>query len=103
MRNGSMVGESMNDLRNDFSAVVRDAEALIKATADVGSDRVQELRARTQTTLRQAREALSAEQWTGYVRTAARTTDEYAHEHPWSLIGAAAGTGLLIGMLARRH
>ena len=44
----------MKNLRKDLYAVARDAEALLKATADVTGERVQEVRARTEKTLRQA-------------------------------------------------
>jgi ElaB/YqjD/DUF883 family membrane-anchored ribosome-binding protein len=33
----------------------------------------------------------------------ARATDDYVHENPWSSIGAAAGVGLLVGMLIARR
>lgn len=32
-------------------------------------------------------------------RAAAETTDHYVHEHPWSMIGAAAAVGLVLGLL----
>lgn len=36
-------------------------------------------------------------------RTAAKTTDAVAHEHPWAAMGVAAGVGALVGwLLARR-
>ncbi|MCI0534172.1 MAG: hypothetical protein L0Z50_02975 [Verrucomicrobiales bacterium] len=36
-------------------------------------------------------------------KTAARTTDEYVHENPWTSLAIAGGIGLIIGwLLARR-
>ena len=36
-------------------------------------------------------------------RNCANTTDRYIHDHPWNAIGMAAGIGLIIGLLLRRH
>ncbi len=35
-------------------------------------------------------------------KEAARTTDRYVHENPWTVIGLAAGVGLVIGLLLHR-
>jgi ElaB/YqjD/DUF883 family membrane-anchored ribosome-binding protein len=32
-------------------------------------------------------------------REAASTTDQYAHENPWRVIGMAAGLGFLLGLV----
>jgi ElaB/YqjD/DUF883 family membrane-anchored ribosome-binding protein len=36
-------------------------------------------------------------------KEAARATDEYVHDHPWTMVGVAAGVGLVIGLLLRRR
>ncbi len=36
-------------------------------------------------------------------RTAARVTDGYAHERPWTAIAVSAGAGLLLGLLMARR
>jgi len=36
-------------------------------------------------------------------KAAAKATDEYVHTHPWQSIGAAAGVGLVIGLLIGRR
>ncbi len=36
-------------------------------------------------------------------RNAAETTDAYVRENPWTAIGAAAGIGVIIGLLLRRR
>lgn len=103
MRNNGQLQESMHDLRKDLGAIARDAEALLKATADVASERVQEIRSRTESTLKHARESLDARELAQKARDAATTADEYVREHRWGAIGAAAGIGLVLGLLARRH
>jgi len=47
-------------------------------------------------------DTLSNDRLRNQVRRAAETTDEYVRERPWAMMGAAAGIGLLIGLLMRR-
>jgi ElaB/YqjD/DUF883 family membrane-anchored ribosome-binding protein len=101
MRNGAL-HSPLKNLRKDLYAVARDAEALLKATAEVSNDRVQEVRARTEKTLRAALDHLTDDQLRARVRRVAETTDGYVRERPWAMIGAAAGVGVLIGLLLRR-
>jgi ElaB/YqjD/DUF883 family membrane-anchored ribosome-binding protein len=102
MRNNGALHSPLKNLRKDLYAVARDAEALLKATAEVTNERVQEVRSRTEKTVRAAMETLSNDELRNRVRRAAESTDEYVRERPWAMIGAAAGVGLLIGLLLRR-
>jgi ElaB/YqjD/DUF883 family membrane-anchored ribosome-binding protein len=101
MYNGA-INSSLNDLRNDLQAVARDAEALLKATASVTGEKVEEVRARTQETVRRAYDHLyeRGNQQAQQVRRLASTTDTYVHENSWTAISVAVGVGLLIGLLA---
>lgn len=101
MRNGAF-DTPMRNLRNDLQNVARDAEALLRATADITNDRVQEARARTEKTVKQAFDHLYDRRMRRRVRRYARHTDEYVRDHSWSIIGAVAGVALLIGLLSRR-
>lgn len=103
MRNNGHLQDSMHDLRKDFGAIARDTEALLKATADVASDRVQEIRSRAENTLRHARDTLDTRELTQKAREVAADTDRYVRDHRWGMIGVAAGIGLVLGLLARRH
>jgi ElaB/YqjD/DUF883 family membrane-anchored ribosome-binding protein len=98
--NTEALNNSFNDLRNDLQAVARDAEALLKATADVGGDSINEIRTRTQDTLRRAYDHLYERNM--QMRELARQTDSYVRDHSWSAIGVAAGAGLLVGLLLSR-
>ena len=91
---------SFHDLRNDLQAVARDAEALLKATADVGGERMNEIRSRTQDTLKRAYDHLYERNL--QMRQFARETDSYVRDHSWSAIAMAAGVGLLVGLLVSR-
>jgi ElaB/YqjD/DUF883 family membrane-anchored ribosome-binding protein len=101
MRNGALQ-TPLRDLRKDLRNVARDAEALLRATADITGERVQEARTRTEKTVRQALEHLYDARVDHRVRRVARDTDRYVRERPWVVVGAAAGIGLLIGLMARR-
>jgi ElaB/YqjD/DUF883 family membrane-anchored ribosome-binding protein len=98
--NTEALNTSFNDLRNDLQAVARDAEALLKETADVGGERVSEIRTRTEDTLRRAYDHLYERNM--QMREFARQTDSYVRDHSWSAIAVAAGVGLLIGLLITR-
>ena len=102
MRNGSALRSPMHDLRKDLHCIARDAEALLKATADVAGERVQEARARTQLSLSSTLDHLYDRKMRKRVRRLARHTDSYVRDHSWTVLGAVAGIAVLIGLLARR-
>ena len=79
----------MDELRN----VIADAEELLRATADQAGPKVQEVRARAEESLRNAREHL---QGTG------KQLDAQVREHPWAAVGIAVGIGLIAGILLSR-
>jgi len=89
----------------DFNVVVADAEALLKATANQGGEKLAEVRAKAEQSLKVAKSRMLEAQDALIAKTkeAARATDEYVHEKPWNAIGVAAGIGLLIGYLIGRR
>jgi len=94
-----------SQLKDDLTTVMRDAEALIHASADQGSAKVVEARAKIQQSLEAAKARfLAAEQ--AVQRQAAHTvhaTEDFARRNPWQAMSLAAGVGLVIGaLLARR-
>ena len=91
----------MDDLRH----VVADAEDLLRATANQAGEGAATARARIQESLltAKARLATSEAAMIERARTAAKATDQYAHENPWKLIGASAAVGVVIGMLIARR
>jgi len=101
MRNGAL-HSPMRNLRNDLRNVARDAEELLRATADVTNDRVQDARTRAQKTVSQAMDHLYGQRLNRRMRRYARDTDTYVRDHSWSVIGAAAGIALVVGLLIRR-
>ena len=79
----------MDELRN----VIADAEELLRVTYDQTGPKVQEVRARAEESLRNAREHLQG---------AGRQLDAQVRQNPWAAVGIAAGVGLLIGVLMAR-
>lgn len=94
-----------DQLINEFKAVVADAEALIKATANTGDSQLSELRAKAEESLSIAKERIMDIQTEVVAKTkaAAKATDEYVHENPWRSIGFAASLGVVVGLLISRR
>ncbi len=92
-------------LNTHFKNALADAEALVKATADLGGEGLAGIRARAEESLRalKARAGDAQQAITYRTREAANATDAYVHEKPWEAIGVAAGMGLLIGVLVARR
>ncbi len=92
-------------LIEDLKAVMRDGEALLKATEGNLGERVEEARARAQESLSGARERLH--DVTGGLgtraRAAARSADDYVHENAWTAVAVAVGVGFLLGSINRRR
>ncbi len=89
----------------DFKAVVADAEALLKATANQGGEELAEVRAKAEESLRVVKARMTESQTALLDRTkeAVKATDAYVHEYPWKAVGIAAGVGLVVGLLSARR
>jgi len=96
---------SKEQLIADFNVVIADAEALLKATANQGGEKLAEVRAKAEESLRvvKARMLDAQEALVLKTKAAAKATDVYVHENPWNAVGVAAGLGLLIGFLIGRR
>ena len=88
-------------LVDDLKVVMRDAEALLRATSAQTGEKIQEVRARAEESLKQARTRLTELEDEAYrrARDAAHATEDYVRENPWQSVGIAAGVGLLLGLL----
>jgi ElaB/YqjD/DUF883 family membrane-anchored ribosome-binding protein len=92
-------------LVTDLKLVIADAEELLRQSAgEVGSSAVA-LRERVEERIRQAREGIARLQDAAIekARAAGHAADDWVHEKPWYAIGAAAGVGLLVGLLIGRR
>lgn len=95
------VGTARAQLVEDFQKVVSDSEALLRALASAPGDKALAIRAGVEERLAATKERLRELQGAAVEKTtaAARAADEYVHENPWPLIGAAAVAGLIIGLV----
>lgn len=92
-------------LMQDLRVVVGDADELLKATANQTGERVQQLRARTEESLRgvRARLEVAGQDMDHTARQAAQHVNSQVHEYPWTAVGIAAGFGVLVGILLGRQ
>lgn len=97
--------DSQEQLVSDIKSVISEAEDLLGATADQTGEKIAHLRVRIQARLRDARLRLTEAEALLVTKTkaAARATDEYVHESPWTAVGIAAGAGLLVGLIIGRR
>jgi ElaB/YqjD/DUF883 family membrane-anchored ribosome-binding protein len=97
--------ESQEQLVSDIKSVISDAEEMLSATADQAGEKVNNLRARIQVRLQDAKLRLvdAEEALLAKTKAAARATDDYVHESPWTAIGVAAAAGLLLGLAIGRR
>ena len=99
--NQANVGEARQQLMEDFSRIVTDSETLLRAMASVPGEKAAAMRASVESNLAGAKERLRALQGAAYEKSAAaaRVADEYVHENPWPMIGAAAAIGFVLGVI----
>ena len=90
---------------SDIKAAIADAEDMLQATADQAGDKLAGLRARIQARLKDAKARLivAEDALLAKTRAAARATDAYVHESPWTAVGTAAAVGLLVGLIIGRR
>lgn len=92
-------------LMADFKVVVEDAEELLKATAGQGGDKLAEVRAKTEESLKRAKVRIAEAQAALLAKTreAAKATDVYVHDNPWEAVGVAAAAGFIVGWMVGRR
>lgn len=96
---------STDKLLEDLHAVIKDADALLQATAGETGERVAEVRGRAEATLRKAKERMAEAgiDVQERAKAVAKSADTYVHENPWTSVAIAACVGFLVGALARRR
>jgi ElaB/YqjD/DUF883 family membrane-anchored ribosome-binding protein len=101
MPNDSNVRAARDQLANDFSTLVTDTEALLRAMASVPGEKTAALRASLEDNLGTYKKRMRELQGAAYEKTsaAAKATDEYVHDNAWAAIGIAAGVGFVLGLI----
>jgi ElaB/YqjD/DUF883 family membrane-anchored ribosome-binding protein len=84
-------------LAQDVSALIADAEALLKAGSDVGEDSLRALREKLGESVEGAKSSLDDAE--GLVRRRAESVDAYVHENAWQAMGLAAFLAFIFGFL----
>ena len=92
-------------LAADLKVVIADAEELLKATASQAGEKVAQARVKIQDSLDQAKVKLGrlGEVGVDKAKAAARVTDDFVHDSPWTAVGIGAGVGLILGLLIGRR
>ena len=92
-------------LVDEFSAVLAEAEEMLKRAATETGDKARDLRSQIETKLLQAK--LNLQELEGQAvdqaKAAARATDDYVHDKPWQAVGVAVAVGFLVGLLIGRR
>jgi ElaB/YqjD/DUF883 family membrane-anchored ribosome-binding protein len=96
---------SAEQLVDDLTTVVRDAENLLRATAQQTGEKLGEARARAEESVRLAKERLAEVEQEALerARELAGEADEYVRGNPWAAVGIAAGVGVMLGLLLSRR
>ncbi|TJZ79034.1 DUF883 family protein [Chitiniphilus eburneus] len=94
-----------DELLDDLRTVISDTETMLKDVTQAGGAEAQALRDKIVANLSAAKTKLiEAEKLVAdKARVAAKATDEYVHENPWTSVGVAAGVGFLLGLLVSRR
>ena len=92
-------------LMADLRVVISDAEELLRLGAEQTGASAVEWRARVEDRIGRAKIKLADLQDSAVAkaRAAGHAADDYVHDHPWKAIGAAAGVGMIIGLLIGRR
>jgi ElaB/YqjD/DUF883 family membrane-anchored ribosome-binding protein len=104
-RSNGALNSQLSAVQSDFKALVRDAQSLLQAATALGGEKAEDLRKRGMELLDQAAGKAGSVQGQAMVRgkELAATADVYVKDNPWRTIAAAAGVGLLVGVILGRR
>jgi ElaB/YqjD/DUF883 family membrane-anchored ribosome-binding protein len=96
--------EARERLMEDVKTLARDAEELLKATANDMSDKAKEARSKLAAAVERAKASCENLGVNGLeqAKVAAKRTDEAIRTHPYESLGVAFVVGLLFGAVLRR-
>ncbi|MFA7503844.1 MAG: DUF883 family protein [Burkholderiaceae bacterium] len=94
-----------DSLVEDFSALLAEAEDLLKNASEETGDKAQALRQQVEARLLNARLRLQEleDDAVTKARAASRATDDYVHDHPWQTVGVVAAVAFVAGLLLNRR
>ena len=88
-------------LAEDIKTLVRDAEALLRASAENAEELTEDARQRAQESLHTLRSQLSEIERD--LKGRAEVVDGYVRDNPWTAVAVAGGVALLVGLLMGRR
>jgi ElaB/YqjD/DUF883 family membrane-anchored ribosome-binding protein len=91
----SQLENARNQIADEFSTVLNEAEDLLKKAGQETGDKARDIRALAEKKLLTAK--------LDQAKAAARVTDDYVHDHPWTSVGVAAAVGFVFGVLLSRR
>lgn len=101
---GARADEALRRKASQLQKFFDDVEELLRRVSSMGDAEISTLRKRVESSIDHARDA--ARQGAGAAwdttRSAAKATDGYVHDNPWTAIGVTAAAGLLVGALLSR-
>ena len=100
----STLNGNVNTVTTDVKTLVKDAQTLLSAAAALTGEKAEDMRARGMALLDVALGKASHAQGQAIVKgkELAHTADVYVKDNPWRTIAAAAGVGLLVGVILGR-
>jgi ElaB/YqjD/DUF883 family membrane-anchored ribosome-binding protein len=102
--NASNINGKIDDAGTDMKALVKDAQSLLTAAASLTGTKADELRERGMRMLDAALDKSGQYKDQAMVKgkELAKNADVYVKDNPWRTVAAAAGVGLLLGVLLGR-
>jgi ElaB/YqjD/DUF883 family membrane-anchored ribosome-binding protein len=88
-------------LAEDIKTLVRDAEALLRASAEGAEELTEEARDRAQQSLHALRSQLADIE--SDLKGRAEVLDGYVRDNPWMAIAVVGGIALLVGLVVGRR
>jgi ElaB/YqjD/DUF883 family membrane-anchored ribosome-binding protein len=100
----SNINGKVDDAGTDMKALVKDAQSLLTAAASLTGTKADELRERGMRMLDAALDKSGQYKDQAMVKgkELAKNADVYVKDNPWRTVAAAAGVGLLVGVLLGR-
>ncbi|MES2019256.1 MAG: DUF883 family protein [Pseudomonadota bacterium] len=96
---------NVNAVQTDIKTLVKDAQTLLTAAAALTGEKADEMRGRGMALLDTALGKATQVQGQAIVKgkELAHSADVYVKDNPWRTIAAAAGVGLLVGVILGRR
>lgn len=92
-------------MAGDFRTMITDSEDLLKAAATVSGEGFTAARSKFEERLKRAKATLADASQPVFDKTreTAAVANDYVHGNPWTAVGVAIATGVLIGFLAAKR